>query len=203
MVRPRRTDDKYATRDQLVSRFQELATQMPVDQISVRLIVDSVGCNKTTFYYHFRTLESLSDAALGAMGIDGSVRLVVRRMVGERRDAQPVTDESQLAESLDRLCTFASLNEGGLGRKYLDGLLAQATAEALGVDPDKAGNRVRTLLAFAVGGVGEALRFRGSTSNSIPAAEFMRTVRDVVRPVIRRNLHSTQGDDGSLPAWLR
>lgn len=203
MARPRRTDEKYATRDQLVSRFQELATQMPVDQISVRLIVDSVGCNKTTFYYHFRTLESLSDTALGAMGIDGAVHVVVERMVGERREAQPVTDESQLAESLDRLCVFASLNESGRGRTYLNGLLAQATAEALGVDPDAAGNRSRTLLAFTAGGVGEALRFRGSTSNSIPAAEFMRAARDIVIPAIRRNLHSTQGDDGSLPAWLR
>lgn len=203
MARPKRTDDKFATRDQLISRFQELATRMPLDQISVRLLVDSVGCNKTTFYYHFETLESLCDTALGAMGIDGSARLVVRRMMGEGREAQPIADDLQLAQSLDRLCAFALLNESGRGRAYLNGLLTQATAEALDVDPDAAGNRARTLLAFAAGGVGEALRLRGSTGNSIPAGEFIRTVRDVVMPAIRRNLRSAQGDDGSLPAWLR
>lgn len=203
VARPRRADDRFDTKGQLLDKFIELAARMPLDKITVRMLVESVGCNKTTFYYHFETVESLYEEAFERMDVEGSANAVVHEVINENRGSNSPWDNPRMVRVLDWLCTFASLNGSGRGRRYLDGLILDATSHALGVDPESSGVQERTLLAFTAGGVGEALRFRGSTGNSIPAEEFFRAVHDTVMPAINEKHRLTRKNDGSLPAWLR
>ena len=43
-----------ATRQKLIDAFWELYTVKGIEQISVKEITDSAGCNRGTFYLHFK-----------------------------------------------------------------------------------------------------------------------------------------------------
>lgn len=79
-----------ATRQKLIDAFWELYTVKGIEQISVKEITDSAGCNRGTFYLHFKDVYDLLNQiedSLFPEGLlpqdeeDGCGPLTVRQMI--------------------------------------------------------------------------------------------------------------------------
>ncbi|MGI6218174.1 MAG: TetR/AcrR family transcriptional regulator [Coriobacteriales bacterium] len=188
MARPRKTSPRYNTKAQIIDVFLDLSRKVPIDEITVKMIVDTVGCNKTTFYYHFNFIEDLYKSALEKSGIGQTAHTVIDKVLSGDW-VQDVTDaDSHEVEMLDQLCTLTALNATGQGRERIASFLGTAIARALDVDPDFADYQTQVLLSFLTGGVCDALRYRGQTGNAVPVDEFCHAIYDTVIPAVYQKL---------------
>lgn len=53
MVRPAKDSPVPGARERIEEAFLALMDKMPISKISVKMLCEHAGCNKTTFYYHF------------------------------------------------------------------------------------------------------------------------------------------------------
>lgn len=188
MARPCRTSPRYDTKAQIIAAFLELSRKVPIDKITVKMVVDAVGCNKTTFYYHFNYIEDLYRSALDQSGIGQTTHTVIDKVLNGDW-VQDVSDaDSHEVEMLDQLCTLAALNATGQGRERITSFVSAAISRALDVDLDSADYQTHVLLSFLTGGVIDALRYRGQTGNAVPVGEFCHAIYDTVIPAIYQKL---------------
>jgi AcrR family transcriptional regulator len=184
MARPKKSSEKYDAKGQLITAFLSLARKMPIDKITVKMVTDAVGCNKTTFYYHFETIEDLYRAAIDQAGIYETTHMVVEKVLNGDWVKGTFGPDEHTIGLLDQLCTLVYLNAGGRSRELIDTFITSSAARALGVDPETADEQMRTLLAFTSGGIYGALHYRGQMNNSIPVDEFCDAFYDMVIPAI-------------------
>ncbi|MGI6032955.1 MAG: TetR/AcrR family transcriptional regulator [Coriobacteriales bacterium] len=166
----------------------DLSREVPVDEITVKMIVDAVGCNKTTFYYHFNYIEDLYKAALKQSGIGQATHAVVEKVLNGDW-VKDVTDaDSREVEMLNQLCTLVALNATGRGRERITSFLRSALVRALDIDPDSADCQTQVLVSFLAGGVCDALQYRGQTGNAVPVDEFCHAIYDTIIPAVCQKL---------------
>lgn len=55
---------RTSSRDKIIEAFAALIAEKPIEQISVKEVYNSAGVNKSTFYYHFRSIEELQETLL-------------------------------------------------------------------------------------------------------------------------------------------
>lgn len=188
MARPAKSSTKYDAKRQIIEAFLRFAGEIPIDKITVRMLTDAVGCNKTTFYYHFETIDDLHRQAFEHMDIDEASRFVVGKVLGGEWVDGAIDADERTVELFDKLCTLAFLNGAGHGRELVEDLVRERTAHALGVGPRESDVQAHTLFVFASGGIYEALRYRGSTGNAVPVAEFCSALYDTVVPALYAKL---------------
>lgn len=79
-----------ATRQKLIDAFWKLYTEKGVEQITVKEITDSAGCNRGTFYLHFKDVYDLLNQIEDSLFPDGILppeeegecqKLTIRQMI--------------------------------------------------------------------------------------------------------------------------
>ncbi|MGI6230248.1 MAG: TetR/AcrR family transcriptional regulator [Tractidigestivibacter sp.] len=188
MGRPRKDDPRYDAKTQMIEAFIRLSRKVPIDEITVKMVVDAVGCNKTTFYYHFNYIEDLRQAAIEQSGIGRTTHAVIEKVLSGDWVQDVSAADSPEVKMLDQLCSLVALNATGQGREHITAFISSALARALDVDPDSTDYQTNVLLSFMTGGVCDALRYRGQTGNAIPVDEFCHSIYDTVAPAIYKKL---------------
>ena len=61
------------TKDAIKESFWKLLNEKPVDQITVKQIVENCGINRNSFYYHFEDIPSLLEEIVTEMA-DETIR---------------------------------------------------------------------------------------------------------------------------------
>lgn len=60
MARPKKGSLEAPVRQRLEEEFWRALERKPISQITVSELVRATGCNRTTFYYHFESVEDLA-----------------------------------------------------------------------------------------------------------------------------------------------
>lgn len=67
MGRPRKDAATQHVRERLIAAMAARLIREPVDAVTVSSLIKEVGCNRSTFYYHFADAGELAEAAFDAM----------------------------------------------------------------------------------------------------------------------------------------
>lgn len=67
MGRPRKDASAQDVRERLVAAMVDRLIREPVNAVTVASLIREVGCNRSTFYYHFSDVEQLAEKALDAV----------------------------------------------------------------------------------------------------------------------------------------
>lgn len=70
MARPRKDAEGPCARARLVEAFWELLDQGTDADLSVGAVTRIAGCNRGTFYYHFKDIDELQRTAIGQLLLD-------------------------------------------------------------------------------------------------------------------------------------
>lgn len=119
------------TKQAIKSTFLNLLRERPLNEISVKMIVENCGINRKSFYYHYRDIPDLIDeiTAEGADSILESIRTLtatedsVREIVGAfQQNRQLILN---IYHSVDRLTFDRTLlkNCDRIMRAYIDAAL--------------------------------------------------------------------------------
>ena len=72
------------TRNAIKASFLKLLSQRPLNQITVKDIVEDCGVNRNSFYYHFEDLPALLEEIVGPRQASLRWRIFWRRSSGSR-----------------------------------------------------------------------------------------------------------------------
>lgn len=149
MVRPAKNSDVPGAQERIERAFLSLMDEMPLHKISVKLLCERAGCNKTTFYYHFES----ADAVLAAI----EEACIPRNVPHEALSAMETDPEGHLFAPFDtsnpHFSTFCKLL-GPKGDPSFAPRVKQAMYEewclTLGIDPHDVSpyNRMFTMLVL-------------------------------------------------------
>ena len=67
VARPRKDAAEPCARSRLIEAFWELVEQGSEAELSVGAVTRTAGCNRGTFYYHFKDIEELREAAVDGL----------------------------------------------------------------------------------------------------------------------------------------
>ena len=98
MARPRKDAEGPCARARLVEAFWGLLEQGPGAEVSVGAVTRAAGCNRGTFYYHFKDIDELKRTAIGQLLLDDGA------LVDELWRAALEGDVAHLLEQGDTVC---------------------------------------------------------------------------------------------------
>ena len=81
MARPHYESDDPRAQDRICNAMRDLMLKTEAGSISVRQLSEAAGCNRSTFYYHFESIDSVvggSDGRSCTMGHAASHALRAR-----------------------------------------------------------------------------------------------------------------------------
>lgn len=183
MARPQYDAQTRPADERLIGAFWETLAEKPLREMSVAELCRRAGCNKTTFYYHFRDLEELVRRAEAAFEEEDFPGLLVDIVLSGDQDESKEALVERLRPQVDR----ARLLLGPGGDPSFAGRMQRAMlarwCERLGVRPDEMEPYDALLLRHAMGGTSSVLADTGSETDY---ALLLRVIVDTAAPHIDR-----------------
>jgi AcrR family transcriptional regulator len=141
-----------------------LALEMPFDKITVSDVTRLANCNRTTFYYHFETIEAAKGAFMDSFFVqvppDACLSAIERGGTLE-----------EPAGTFDSLCTILALNQTGeIRRRVRDVAVKRARAALSSTKLDNVQIELRSVL-IAEGAI-SMMAYRGNGGNVIELEEL-------------------------------
>ncbi len=98
MARPRKNAGSPDARQRICEALWELLEAHELRDITIGMITERAECNRGTFYYHFKDLDTLLDAAIGDDVINKSMvaELVFRISTGDETAVREVMGSQEL-----------------------------------------------------------------------------------------------------------
>ena len=208
MARPRYEAGQAHARQRIVEAFWTQLAATPFPRMSVLGLCRTAGLNKNTFYYHFRDLDDLAEAALAESlprEIAATLALLAREKAGDRLGkaladggagaeagaelvalrplARQVNDPATVSR-LRRMGLVLSPNGAALRDRMLD-LVVRVWVEELGLDDITV--RQERLLRFLAGGLVGVL-------SRVPPEEYAHTVTGLLAEApVQMSVHEVLG----------
>lgn len=102
MARPRKDSEEPCARARIIEAFWRLVDEEHRTHVSVGAVTRAASCNRGTFYYHFKDIDTLIDEALNEVLLDdGSIVDALFRVM-QTGELEPLEDPS-LAPRLHRV----------------------------------------------------------------------------------------------------
>ena len=125
MGRPRKDATAQEIRERLIEAMSNRLVHEPINAVTVASLIEEVGCNRSTFYYHFVNVAQLSEVALDAavpVDIPLAVLSFIQKGIPPRKEnlegsdsRRTKADASDSEDGLSRSPLFASINIPGSG----------------------------------------------------------------------------------------
>ena len=123
MARPRKDSGEAGARARIIAAFWELlAEKGQVTDVSAGAVAGRAGCNRTTFYYHFKSTDALVEAALGeTLPTDGPIIDAVFRamLTGDLNVFEGAGLERELHHLIVALCSGLAFETNLVARKAI------------------------------------------------------------------------------------
>lgn len=120
MGRPRKDATTQEIRERLIEAMSNRLVHEPINAVTVASLIEEVGCNRSTFYYHFVNVAQLSEVALDAavpVDIPLAVLSFIQKGIPPRKEnlegsdsRRTKADASDSEDGLSRSPLFASIN---------------------------------------------------------------------------------------------
>ena len=128
-------EQRKATRRRIVDAFWGLLAERPVTQIKVKAVTDAAGCNRSTFYQYFDSMDDLHAQAEQEV-IDDAVETTQR--VVDSWDTRSLREPTAqfFERQSDRLTALLNNENLGTFPQHFAEALAPLAVQGLGLDPD-------------------------------------------------------------------
>lgn len=201
MARPRK-ERQHEARNQLVEAFWKFAREIPVSDMKVDALAREAGCNRSTFYYHFKGISNLREYAVdssgivpvlaaalaqGAIGASSSKDPAARAMSAISKQALARQNRDFIwkhEKAIDDMCSLVYHNWTELDDWGIRMRLREICRDALGDDVRANGVETRILLEFMTNGLIGAMAYRGASGNALPFDRFVNVLDSEALPAL-------------------
>lgn len=124
MARPKKNGTDKDARERILDAIGALALEMPFDKITVSDVTRLASCNRTTFYYHFETIEAAKNAFVDSF-FEQVPPEACLSAIGQGQMPKGPTS------AFDSLCTVLALNQTGEIRRRVRDVAIERARRAL------------------------------------------------------------------------
>lgn len=174
MGRPLKNGGSKPVRTLMEDAFWKLLRERSFNQISVSEIIRRVGCNRTTFYYYFESIEDMAKRVIEE-AIPADIPALAEACFEGTLSFVELDDRSRA--SIERLCLV--IGKGGTPKLVEQVKRALKAAWIEKFDLDCRQLDVSCVLEFMAGGVVGILGHVGSGTDDWPLDQCMRAVSSV------------------------
>ena len=175
MPRPKKDSAVPGARERLVTVYIDLMERSQKAP-SVSDIAKAASCNRDTFYYHFKGIEDISQAAMETLMPKEVADALVAYLFG---DAEHVTLNSRLARRAQE--TYALIARHAELKPYAQARLKELWTGRLNLPQSGISKRRSLLLEFVSCGTVETLTSNARDESPLPINACMETIGDFLR----------------------
>lgn len=170
MARPRKDSEEPCARARIIEAFWQLVEEERHTNVSVGAVTRAAGCNRGTFYYHFKDVDALIDDALDGVLLDDGAIVDALFCVMRTGELDPLEDEC-LAPRLHRIMLVLDSGTAHKVRRIVNDAVLQRWEELLASEGRTLTHDGEFAIRFMLSGVVGYLLARG---NAYEAAGAMR-----------------------------
>lgn len=197
MGRPRKDASVQGVRERLIATMVDRLIREPVNAVTVASLIREVGCNRSTFYYHFSDIEQLAEKALDAVvpvEIPRAFLMFVQQGAslgeGESEGSADSFNEGERLEEdaanipelvkrssrdIDMLCAVLNGPNAVLAQRRVKRRLLEDVLPTLGDSPSLSADdpKLRIVFEYASGGILALMAYRAETGFVYPVETFL------------------------------
>lgn len=169
MARPKKSAEGKDARRNIMDAIWLLALEMPFDKITVQGITQRAACNRTTFYYHFETIEDAKSAFIDSFFEQASTEACLSTIEGDGTAPEPPA-------VFDSMCTILALNQSGELRHRIKSTAVERARKALS-STKLSDVQIELRSVLAAEGALSMMAYRGAGENAIELGELAKARR--------------------------
>lgn len=179
MPRPKKDSGMLTGRERIKDAFWQMYLERPLDKIGIKEVAAIAGCNRTTFYYHYATLESVLEEIETDVILTGGPEFLVNIMKRDGNLCELLNYVEENESKIHKIChLLSSKGDPAFARKMKTAMLEEWQRVLIpqgGVLP----NEIRIMLEYFMGG---SLSLMGSLSDDpeYDITEMLETLFEVL-----------------------
>lgn len=191
MPRPRKNSAEISGKQRIRDAFWALYLERPLGKVTVKEICALARCNKTTFYYHYQSIEEvLRELEDACMPKDAPNMVVELLRQGERKF--PLGEYlSHYGERFDVLCHLLSSRGDPTFARRVKDTMSRQWCQAFSIDYDSLSSHDRLLIEFAMGGTTSLFASYGD-GRVFDFNELVEILQEILTPHLERILSKAQ-----------
>lgn len=182
MARPRKDSEGPSGKERIKQAFWTLYTNDSPERATVKEICAEAGCNKTTFYYHYRCVEDvLAEIEQECIPHEAPVLIapLLRNGEGARFIAEYVSSHK---DRYEKMCYLLGPHGDPAFSSLLKTVMVEQWERALGFKVADLHEKDRLLIDFIAGGM-LSMFAQTSESTEMGPADMIETLGDVLLPL--------------------
>ncbi len=190
-----RTDEEVPVAKRLEDAFWELLAEKPIERIAVGALTEKAGCNRGTFYYHYRDMDDLMDKMIEENLPKEIPSFVLSCMMGLEEVGEVGTVVSQASPRIDRLCMLLNSKSSAYVAVRVKRAIVKLWEDTFGLDA-RSSVEVAVFFEFVVSGLMGVMAYRAETGLKVSIQEVFRSLSPEIPEALAARLRACQVASG-------
>lgn len=188
MARPKDNSEELPAKERLANAFWEALNAKPLHEITVAELCRRAGCNKTTFYYHFNSIEELI-AHVEQVFLETDFPALLVSLTLDSKGTQLNELVGQLSPMVERAQLLLGPGGDAAFSPKMQDVMFERWCDMLGVSEADLDDYDAMVLHHAMGGTAAVL---GSADGVQDYSLLVRVIVDTMKPHVDRMLERYQ-----------